>query len=156
MLTYNYNKGGEKMEEYMIYTDQIESYEPVMESAGALAAVLAFFAAYMGVIAIVGIVMMIALWKIFVKANKPGWAAIVPIYNLVVLFEICGLNPLLLLVLLIPGLNALAMMVFGIFTTIKLGQAFGKSNGFILGMLFIPWIFYPMLAFGKAQYTSVN
>jgi len=29
-------------------------------------------------------------WKFFVKAGKPGWASIIPIYNILVELEIVG------------------------------------------------------------------
>jgi hypothetical protein len=31
---------------------------------------------------------LIGMWGVFAKAGKPGWAAIVPIYNIIVLLEI--------------------------------------------------------------------
>ena len=36
------------------------------------------------------ILMIVSLWKVFTKAGQPGWACIVPIYNVIVLLKIAG------------------------------------------------------------------
>lgn len=41
---------------------------------------------------VIGILYFIGLWKLFKKAGKNGWEAIVPFYNVYVLVEIAGLN----------------------------------------------------------------
>jgi len=99
-------------------------------------------------IAVLGIV---AMWKIFEKAGEPGWAAIIPFYNLYVLFKITWGNGWKFLFLLIP----IANFVFLIITMVKLAKAFGKSGGFAVGLIFLSVIFYCILAFGDAQYIGV-
>ena len=99
-------------------------------------------------IAVLGIV---AMWKIFEKAGEPGWAAIIPFYNLYVLFKITWGNGWKFLFLLIP----IANVVFLIITMVKLAKAFGKSGGFAVGLIFLSIIFYCILAFGDAQYVGV-
>jgi len=99
-------------------------------------------------LAVLGI---IAMWKIFVKAGEPGWAAIIPFYNLYVLFKITWGNGWKFLLLLIP----IANIVFAIITMVKLAKAFGKSGGFAVGLIFLSIIFYCILAFGKSQYMGV-
>ncbi len=99
-------------------------------------------------IAVLGIV---AMWKIFEKAGEPGWAAIIPFYNLYVLFKITWGNGWKFLFLLIP----IANVVFLIITMVKLAKAFGKSGGFAVGLIFLSVIFYCILAFGDAQYLGV-
>jgi hypothetical protein len=47
----------------------------------------------------------IAMWKLFEKANKPGWAVIIPIYNIIVFMEIIGKPWWWLFLWLIPYLN---------------------------------------------------
>ncbi len=97
------------------------------------------------------IVLMIAsLWKIFTKAGKPGWASIVPIYNIVVMLEIVGKPIWWIILYLIPFVN----IVVGIIVNIQMAKAFGKDTGFAIGMILLPFIFYPMLAFGNAQYSK--
>ncbi|HML67984.1 MAG TPA: DUF5684 domain-containing protein [Clostridia bacterium] len=99
-------------------------------------------------LAVLGIV---AMWKIFEKAGEPGWAAIIPFYNLYVLFKITWGNGWKFLFLLIP----IANIVFAIITMVKLAKAFGKSGGFAVGLIFLSIIFYCILAFDQSQYLGV-
>ena len=94
---------------------------------------------------------LVCMWIVFRKAGKPGWAAIVPFYNLYVLFDITWGSGMRFLLLLIPIYN----IVLGIQTCIKLAKAFGKSGGFAAGLVFLPYIFIPLLAFGKETYQGV-
>lgn len=97
------------------------------------------------------IVLLIAsLWIIFKKAKKPGWACIVPIYDVIVLLEIVGKPWWWLLLMLIPGVN----IVLGIWVINLLSKSFGKGVGFTLGLIFLSVIFYPILAFGDAKYKG--
>ena len=100
------------------------------------------------VMSVVGI---IALWKIFQKAGEPGWAAVIPFYNAYVLFKITWGNGWKFLLLLIP----IANIVIGIITMVKLAKAFGKSNGFAVGLVLLSTIFMLILAFGDSQYLGV-
>ncbi len=95
------------------------------------------------------LILIISMWKIFTKAGKPGWAAIVPIYNLIVLLEI-GCKPIWWFILmLIPFVNIIILIIL----LVEIAKRFGKGVGFAIGMLILPFIFYPMLAFGDAKYT---
>lgn len=99
--------------------------------------------------------MIASTWIIFKKAGRPGWAAIVPIYNAVVQFQVAKMNPwliLLYLLAIIPIVGSIVCVVLGIVVTAKLGTAFNKGAGFILGMILLPFIFYPILAFGGSTY----
>jgi hypothetical protein len=91
-----------------------------------------------------------SLWKIFVKAGKPGWAAIVPIYNIITLLEIVGRPVWWIVLYIIPFVN----IYMAIQIPLDVAKAFGKSTGFAIGMIFLPVIFYPMLGFGPAQYVG--
>lgn len=93
----------------------------------------------------------VALWFIFQKAGEPGWAAIIPFYGTYVLFKIIRGNGWKFLLLLIP----IANVVIYIIAMCKLAKAFGKGGGFALGLIFLPVIFYCILAFGSAQYQGV-
>jgi hypothetical protein len=90
------------------------------------------------------------MWKIFVKAGKPGWAAIVPVYNTLVELEITRLPWWFLLLMFVP----LANFVILIFIMLSLAKVFGKSTAFGLGLIFLGFIFIPILAFGKDEYDS--
>ncbi len=89
-------------------------------------------------------------WKIFVKAGKPGWAAIIPIYNLIVLLEIVGRPIWWVILMFIP----LANLIVSVILCFDLAKSFGKSVGFGLGLLLLGIVFAPILAFGSASYKG--
>jgi hypothetical protein len=101
---------------------------------------------------LVVVVLVIAgLWKMFTKAGKPGWAAIIPIYNLIVLIEIAG-KPLWWIILyFIPFVN----IVISIMVLAAVSRNFGRGIGTTLGLIFLAPIFYPILGFGSARYVGV-
>ena len=94
---------------------------------------------------------LVCMWIIFRKANKPGWAAIVPFYNLYVMFEITWGSGWRFLLMLIPIYN----IILSIQTQIRLAKAFGKGGGFAAGLIFLPYIFIPILAFSGASYQGI-
>jgi hypothetical protein len=96
------------------------------------------------------IFMIAANWKIYTKARQPGWASIVPIYNTIILLRIVGKPAWWFILLLIPGIN----LIFAIIILNELSNSFGKGSGFTLGLLFLPFIFFPMLGFGDASYVG--
>lgn len=96
------------------------------------------------------IVMLVAMWKIFVKAGKPGWACIVPFYSQYCLFDIAMGNGWLFLLSFVPCVN----FVMTIICYLKLAKAFGKGTGFGLGLIFLGPIFTMILGFGKAEYIG--
>ena len=99
---------------------------------------------------IVAAIMVVAMWKLFTKAGKPGWAAIIPIYNIIVMLQIAGKPEWWIILMLIPFVNIIA----GIMVVVALAESFGKGAGYAVGMILLPFIFYPMLAFGDAQYQG--
>lgn len=92
------------------------------------------------------LLIIISQWKIYEKAGQPGWASIIPIYNIIVLLEIIRKPWWWLLMLLIPIVN----IVFAIMMINELSKAFGKDAGFTVGLLFLGIIFYPIMAFDKS------
>jgi uncharacterized protein DUF5684 len=94
------------------------------------------------------IVLIAAGWKIFQKAGQPGWASIVPIYNLIVLIKILNKPMSWVIFCLIPFVNFVMVFVLAF----ALAKTFGKGGGFALGLLFLPPIFYSLLAWGNARY----
>src|SRR5512133_2820007 len=96
------------------------------------------------------VLMIVSMWKIFTKAGKPGWACIIPIYNIIVLLEIVGKPWWWFLLMLIPLVN----MVFVIWTLNLLSKSFGHDVGFTLGLLFLGFIFFPILGLGESKYNG--
>lgn len=99
---------------------------------------------------IVIVIMVASNWMIFQKAGEPGWAAIIPFYNTYVLFKIVTGNGWKMFFLIIPFFN----IVYGIMMMFKLAKAFGQGTGFGFGLLFLGFIFEPILAFGDAEYVG--
>lgn len=94
----------------------------------------------------------VAMWKIFVKAGEEGWAAVVPFYNLYILYKITWGNGLMFLLLLIP----IANIVIHIITMVKLSRAFGKGGGWACGLIFLNTIFICIMAFSNdIRYVGV-
>ncbi|HUP50344.1 MAG TPA: DUF5684 domain-containing protein [Thermoanaerobaculia bacterium] len=96
------------------------------------------------------VLMIVAMWKVFEKAGEPGWAAIIPIYNIYVMLKIAGKPWWWLVLMLIPFVN---IVVF-IMMYVAFAQAFGKGVGFGLGLAFLGPIFFPLLAWGDARHHA--
>ncbi len=145
--------------------------ESIDERAAAGLGMLIIVFAVIGLL--VGVFMIICQWLIFAKAKQPGWAVLIPIYSLVVLLKIVGrpvswiawfLQPILFVILMVvaPGiitgilyfLSIITVLVFAIIVTNGLSKGFGKDAGFTVGLIVLGFIFYPILAFGKAQYIG--
>lgn len=91
-----------------------------------------------------------AQWKVYEKAGQPGWACIIPIYNIYVLLKIVGKPGWWLIMMIIPGVN----LIFAIWALNMLSKSFGKDEGFTVGLLFLGIVFYPILGFGDARYLG--
>lgn len=121
------------------------SGDPAAAAAGGIfACITSLFWLAFAVLYIVG------LWKIFVKAGKPGWAAIIPIYNWIILLEIIGRPQWWVLLLFIPGVNIVMLIIM----MIDLARSFGRGGGYVIGLILLPFIFLPMLGFSSAQYMG--
>jgi hypothetical protein len=96
------------------------------------------------------IFMIVAMWKVFTKAGQPGWAILIPIYNLYVMCKIAGRPGWWFILMFIPVVN----IVIVIIVVIDIAKHFGKGVGFGIGLLILPIIFYPILGFGSAQYQG--
>jgi hypothetical protein len=97
------------------------------------------------------VLFVVAGWKIFEKAGKPGWAVLVPFYNVIVMLEIVGRPLWWIVLMLIPLVN----FVIAIILTMDLAVSFGKSKGWGIVLLFLfGFVGFPMLAFGDAKYVG--
>jgi hypothetical protein len=100
----------------------------------------------------ISLFVIISMWKVFVKAGQPGWGVLIPIYNVYLMLQIAGRPGWWLILFLIPFVN----FVVGIIVDIDIAKNFGKDAAFGLGLFFLGFIFYPILAFGSATYQKVN
>ena len=101
-------------------------------------------------IAVIAIAIIAGFWKMFEKAGKPGWASIIPIYNLIVILEIVGRPIWWIILYIIPC----AGIIVSIVVCIDLAKSFGKGTGYGLGIVFLGFIFIPLLGFGDAKYIG--
>ncbi|MFD2602343.1 DUF5684 domain-containing protein [Flavobacterium suzhouense] len=115
-----------------------------MEEVG-VAGLLGLFMTIFLISLVLSIIVIASMWTLFNKAGKPGWAAIVPIYSTLVLLEIIKKPWWWLLLMLIPLVN----IVYAIWATNLFVKSFGKDEGFTVGVLLLPYVFYPILAFNK-------
>ncbi len=90
------------------------------------------------------------LWKVFVKAGKPGWAAIIPFYNLFVMLQVAGKPGWWIILMFIPFVNLIVLII----AMIALAKSFGKGTGFGIGLALLGFIFIPMLGFGDSKYLG--
>jgi len=90
-------------------------------------------------------------WVVFEKAGQSGWGFIIPIYNVILMLKIAGKPIWWIILLFIPLVN----LVISIMVTHGIPQNFGRGVGTTLGLIFLPFIFWPVLAFGSAQYEPV-
>ncbi len=96
------------------------------------------------------VLMIVASWKVFEKAGKPGWACLIPFYNLYVFLVIAGKPGWWLVLFLIPLVN----IIFAVLASIALAKKFGKDALFGVGVAILGIVFLPILAWGDAEYTA--
>src|SRR5450759_4419468 len=99
---------------------------------------------------LVALLIIVAMWKVFTKAGQPGWASIIPIYNLYIWCKIVGRPWWWILLMLIPFVN----FIVAIILCIDMAKSFGKGAGFGIGLALLGIIFWPILGFGSAQYQG--
>ncbi len=106
-----------------------------------------FLLVYLVILAVI----LAGCWKMFVKAGQPGWGILIPIYNAYLMIKVAGRPGWWLILMFIPLVN----IIVGIVVTVDIARNFGKGIGFVLGMVFFGFIFYPILGFGSAEYRPV-
>ena len=125
---------------------------------GALLALIAGFGMILvAACVVVGIISLIGMWKVFAKAGQPGWAVLIPVYNIIVLLRVAGLpwywvfTPLILI---IPFLGAIAYLAWIVWVHHRISTRFGQGVGFTIGLTLLGPIFWLILGFGSAQYVA--
>ena len=101
-------------------------YDTTMYETTNQTGVTALLSTYMILILVIAVIMIVANWKVFTKAGKPGWASIIPLYNMYVMFEIAGMNGWMFLLTFVP----IANIIIQIMLYLNLAKKFGKSTGF--------------------------
>ena len=105
-----------------------------------------------GLVLYIGFIVLIlaSMWKIFAKMTQPGWYGIIPIFNYCVIAKKSGKDWWWGLLTVVPCIQ----IIFQIILLNQLSKLFGKGVGYTLGLIFLPMIFFPILAFGSAEYQG--
>lgn len=93
---------------------------------------------------------LVAMWRLYSKAGQPGWTGIIPIVNTFYLLKIVGRPFWWFFVFLIPFIG----WIWAIIAMHGLSRSFGHGGWFTVGLIFLPFIFFPILAFGSSRYSG--
>jgi hypothetical protein len=113
--------------------------------------------AYLVLAVVLGIPAVAGLWKMFEKAKEPGWAAVVPIYNIVVFLKVVGRPTwwiFFFVLAFIPFLGVVVSIVLGLILANDMAKSFGKAAGYTVLLFLVPFVGYPLLGFGKDKYQG--
>ncbi|MGC1373582.1 MAG: DUF5684 domain-containing protein [Candidatus Sulfotelmatobacter sp.] len=98
-----------------------------------------------------GAIVIVGGWKMFEKAGQPGWAIVVPFYNLYTMLKVAGRPGWWLILYCIPVVNLIVMIV----VAIDIAKAFGQGAAFGFFLLFLLCgIGYLILGFGDYEYQG--
>jgi hypothetical protein len=124
----------------------------------------ALFAVYMLIMIAIYVVTVVGLWKMYVKAGRPGWAAIIPFYNWWVWVEMIGrprwwfwalvASVLVSWIPIVGIILGILMFVLYLMGCLDMAKAFGRGSGTGVGLWLVPFVFAPILGFGDAQYVG--
>jgi hypothetical protein len=114
------------------------------ETGGAM-----FGGAFMMVLLLAVVLTIAGAWKMFAKAGQPGWAAIVPFYNMIVLAQIAGKPAWWFILMIIPFVS----FIIWIILSLEIAKRFGRGTGTAIGLILLPPIFICVLGFGDAVYN---
>lgn len=157
-----------------------------MDLAALFAVIMGSIVCFGAIFLVIMFVAIIINWRIYEKAGQQGWAAVIPIYSTIILMDIIrrprswawiilGLGLLTsilnvmqpgtrgqdqqdpnLIISVVQLVAGLVSLYFTLRTMRDLARAFGHGRGFTAGLIFLPFIFYPILAFGDSQYQYTN
>ena len=110
----------------------------------------AFASLFVITIIAICILTIVGMWKTYQKAGQKGWKSIIPIYNLIVMMRIIKRPVWFVLLMFVPYVN----IVINVIIYNDMAKSFGKGVLFTIGLIFLPFIFYPILGFDKSTYTA--
>lgn len=130
-----------------------------------LSFLLGFFFVMLIIILVIFLLTAIGQWKLFRKAGRRGWEALIPIYNTYILCQITGVNPWWIVIILASGvitaiipalsiIGTVANVYFGVLLAVSVARSFGKSDGYAVGIYFFGFIFYLVLGFDSSEYLG--
>lgn len=119
---------------------------------GAMAAAGGIGVGFLLICLLISVVTLAGLWKMFSKAGQPGILAIIPIVNYFFLVQVGGKPAWWGILFLIPLVNIVMLII----VNVAIAQRFGRGIGTALGLIFLPFIFCPVLGFGSAQWSATD
>lgn len=123
------------------------NYDTPTPSGGSIAGL--FIGGIIGLV--IGLFLIVAMWRVFSKAGRPGWAAIIPFYNTYTLLKVAGRPGWWLILFFIPIVDIVILII----VALDVAKSFGKGGAFgFFGLVLFPFIGYPILGFGSAQYVG--
>ena len=128
----------------------IENLESCDFTAGNFLFFLPFLIMWITFCIYMSVIQIVAIWHVFTKAGKPGWACLIPVYDYLVGLKIIGKPWWWIILLFIPFVN----FIFLIWGLNLLAKSFGKGVDFTIGLILLTWIFFPILGFGKSEYKG--
>ena len=96
------------------------------------------------------VIVIAGMWKTFEKAGQPGWGCIIPIYNIYLMTKIAAKPAWWVIMFFIPLVN----IVFAIMLYNEIAKKFGQGIGFTIGLILLPFVFFPILGFGDYTYQN--
>ena len=136
------------------YPSRYSEYDEIASGVGAALAILGSLFIFILILGIASIVALIAKWSVFKKANVDGWEALIPVHNEVVELKLAGIKTYWYFLNLLIFPLAVGPIILSFWRSIKLAHSFGKGTGFGIGLALLPVVFYPILAWGSAQYIG--
>ena len=98
----------------------------------------------------IGLFFLIAGWRLFAKAGKPGWGIFIPVYNAYLWVKIARRPGWWVVLFFIPIVNFVVIII----AAMDVAKAFGKSGAFGFFLLFLfSFIGVPILGYGSAVYA---
>lgn len=150
---YGYNYGSYSTASNLSSYDTLDSTGMAV-LGGVAIAYLIVYAILMLVCIAISVVEIIAMWKMFKKAGRHGWEAIIPFYNMYTLFEISGLPGSKIFFMFIPFAGPIILLVYEIKAAISLSKKFHKPGGFAALLILVSVVGYCILGFGKDKYDG--
>ncbi len=129
----------------------LEMQKTAMPQAGGTSKAMAGFSTTLLLVILAVCLLIIAgYWMVFQKAGQAGWKSLIPFYNMYILMEISGKPGWWMFLLIIPLVGVVVLL----FAMLALARKFGRSELFGVGLLLLPMIFFPLLAFGGSEYEG--
>lgn len=97
------------------------------------------------ILVVISVITIVALWKYFKTKNVKGWYSLIPVYNMVVLFKLCDVKPILVLLLFVP----IANLVVSYLCYRNLAAQYKKGMFVAICLVLFPFITLPLLVFNK-------